>query len=137
MINKAQSSFHLMQRHSFLICNVFLIHRYVICDSEGTVLRRQPSMAQAQAEKYAQVSAYVLCILSNNVQLCFVYSSLIMNITQSMKSLSFRARSLARDLNPKDELRNLRIRTKKKEVIVSHDKDFIVIVIQQWTPYVP
>jgi hypothetical protein len=41
-------------------------------------------------------------------------------------------------MKPEDELRNLRIRTKQnKEVIVSHDKNFIIIVIQHWIPFVP
>jgi len=41
---------------------------------------------------------------------------------------------VTRDLNPNDDLKNLRIKTSKKELLVSHDKDFIVIVIQEWTP---
>jgi hypothetical protein len=49
--------------------------------------------------------------------------------------LASKARHAARDLNPEDELRNLRIRTKTKEIIVSHSIDFIIVVIQKWTPY--
>ena len=45
---------------------------------------------------------------------------------------------MVRDLKPIDELRNLRIRTKRnKEVVVAHDSDFIIIVIQQWNSYIP
>jgi len=81
--------------------------RYIICDSEGTILRRLPSMSLGQAEKYAEC----------------------------MKQLISKATNLARDLNPRDKLCILRIRTKKKEIIVSHDKNVIVTVIQQWSQY--
>ena len=54
-----------------------------------------------------------------------------------MKHLALKARNVARDLNPKDGLRNIRIRTKTKELIVSHDDNFILIVVQQWTPFIP
>lgn len=80
---------------------------YVICNSEGTVLRRLPSMPQEVAEKYAE----------------------------SMRRLTLKATNIARDLNPKDCLRNFRIRTKKKELIISYDEDFILIVVQQWKPF--
>ena len=51
-----------------------------------------------------------------------------------MSKLAQSAENVARDLNPNDDLKNLRIKTSRKELIVSHDKDFIVIVIQEWTP---
>lgn len=54
-----------------------------------------------------------------------------------MKQLADKAKNVARDMEPKDDLHNLRIRTKSKEIILSHDKEFIVIVIQKWVPYVP
>jgi hypothetical protein len=44
------------------------------------------------------------------------------------------AKHVTRDLNPNDDLKNLRIKTNKKELIVSHNKDFNVVVIQAWTP---
>lgn len=57
---------------------------------------------------------------------------------QRMKILARKTRHFVRDMKPEDELRNLRIRTKQnKEVIVSHDKNFIIIVIQHWIPFVP
>mmetsp|Transcript_35806 Transcript_35806/g.52309 ORF Transcript_35806/g.52309 Transcript_35806/m.52309 type:complete len:90 (-) Transcript_35806:165-434(-) len=52
----------------------------------------------------------------------------------SMKQLVNKARDVSRDINPREQLRNLRIRTKTREILVSHDKEFIVILIQQWTP---
>jgi hypothetical protein len=54
-----------------------------------------------------------------------------------MLELTSRARCLIRDTNPKDDLRHVRIRMKQKEMLVTHDKDFIIVVIQQWTPYNP
>ena len=68
------------------------VENYVICNRQGQVLRRFPSMAQEAAEKYAQ----------------------------SMMSLTAQARGVVRDLNPKDELRYLRIRARRHEVMVAY-----------------
>ena len=51
-----------------------------------------------------------------------------------MTKLSETAKDVARDINPKDDLRILRIETGKKEVIVSREEEFVVIVLQEWTP---
>ena len=51
-----------------------------------------------------------------------------------MAILSGKARHVVRDLEPQDELKILRIRAKKKEIIVYHDQTFLAIVIQQWNP---
>jgi hypothetical protein len=51
-----------------------------------------------------------------------------------MATLIQTAVHVTRDLNPNDNLKNLRIKTSKKEMLVSHSKEFIVIVIQTWTP---
>ncbi|XP_044727398.1 dynein light chain roadblock-type 2 [Chrysoperla carnea] len=44
--------------------------------------------------------------------------------------LSTKARSVVRDLDPSNDLTFLRIRSKKHEIMVAPDKDFILIVIQ-------
>jgi len=55
-----------------------------------------------------------------------------------MRSLAIKTRHFVRDMKPMDELRNLRIRSKKnKELIVSYDNGFIIVVIQQWNAFVP
>jgi dynein light chain roadblock-type len=82
------------------------IEGYVICNKQGQVLRRYPDMSQEDAEIYAS----------------------------RMMSLAFQARSVVRDLNPKNELRYLRVRAKKHEIMVAYDVQFVVIVIQKWTP---
>ena len=51
-----------------------------------------------------------------------------------MTKLAKNAKDVTRDLNPNDDLKNLRIKTSRRELVVSHDKDFIVIVVQEWTP---
>lgn len=84
------------------------VEGYVICNKQGQVLRRFPTMPQDVAEKFGQ----------------------------SMINLSTQARGLVRDLNPKNELRYLRVRAKKHEILVAYDIQFIVIVIQRWTPAV-
>ena len=46
------------------------------------------------------------------------------------KNLSERAKSIVRDLDPANELTYLRIRSKKHEVLVAPEDDFILIVVQ-------
>ncbi|GMI06902.1 hypothetical protein TrLO_g13164 [Triparma laevis f. longispina] len=82
------------------------VEGYLIADQDGTVLRRFPSMSQELAEAYAE----------------------------AMKHLSKKSRNVVRDLDPKNELKYLRIRAKKHEVLVAFDKEFLVIIIQRWTP---
>jgi dynein light chain roadblock-type len=57
------------------------VEGYVICSKQGQVLRRLPSMTQAQAELYADY----------------------------MSQLSRKARGVVRDLNPKNELRRVEL----------------------------
>lgn len=47
-----------------------------------------------------------------------------------MSQLSDKARSVVRDLDPGNDLTFLRVRSKKHEIMVAPDKDFILIVIQ-------
>ena len=42
-----------------------------------------------------------------------------------------KARSVVRQLDPENDLMFLRIRSKKNEIMVAPDKDYILIVIQQ------
>ena len=70
------------------------------------MLRRFPSMSQELAEAYAD----------------------------AMKHLAKKSRNVVRDIDPKNELRYLRIRAKKHEVLVAFDEEFLVIIIQKWTP---
>jgi hypothetical protein len=51
-----------------------------------------------------------------------------------MATLIQTAVHVTRDLNPNDNLKILRIKTSKKEMLVSHSNEFIVMVIQAWTP---
>ena len=80
------------------------VEGYVISNRHGQVLRRFPTMPQELAELYAT----------------------------HMIALSAQARGVIRDLNPKHEIKFLRIRTKCKEVMIAYDPQFIVIVIQRW-----
>lgn len=47
-----------------------------------------------------------------------------------MSQLADKARSVVRDLDPVNDLTFLRVRSKKHEIMVAPDKDFILIVIQ-------
>ncbi|PAA46936.1 hypothetical protein BOX15_Mlig005159g3 [Macrostomum lignano] len=49
----------------------------------------------------------------------------------SMVRLTERARSAVRDLDPTNDLTFLRIRSKKNEIMVAPENDYLVIVIQQ------
>mmetsp|Transcript_45 Transcript_45/g.58 ORF Transcript_45/g.58 Transcript_45/m.58 type:complete len:106 (+) Transcript_45:148-465(+) len=80
------------------------VEGYVICNKQGQVLRRFPTMPQDVAELYGS----------------------------HMMALATQARGVIRDLNPKNELRFLRVRTRKQEIMVAYDTQFIVIVIQRW-----
>lgn len=82
------------------------VEGYVICNKQGQVLRRFPNMSVEDAETYAH----------------------------SMNALTNQARGVVRDLNPQNELRYLRVKTRKHEIMVAYDVQFIVIVIQRWPP---
>jgi len=56
------------------------------------------------------------------------------HIAQNMTKLAQSAKNVSRDINPNDNLRNLRVKTSKKELVLSADKDFLIVVIQEWTP---
>ncbi|XP_049880936.1 dynein light chain roadblock-type 2-like [Pectinophora gossypiella] len=47
-----------------------------------------------------------------------------------MSSLVDKAKAVVRDLDPTNDLTFLRIRSKKSEVMVAPDKEFILIVVQ-------
>mmetsp|Transcript_45308 Transcript_45308/g.90461 ORF Transcript_45308/g.90461 Transcript_45308/m.90461 type:complete len:98 (-) Transcript_45308:309-602(-) len=47
-----------------------------------------------------------------------------------LKPLSDKARSCVRDLDPQNDLTFLRIRSKKHEILVAPEKDFILVVVQ-------
>ena len=55
--------------------------------------------------------------------LTFQYSVLI-------SQLSERAKSIVRDLDPANELTYLRIKSRKHEILVAPEEDFILIVVQ-------
>lgn len=44
--------------------------------------------------------------------------------------LAAKARSVVRDLDPQNDLTFLRIRSRKQEIIVAPDNEFLLIVIQ-------
>ena len=47
-----------------------------------------------------------------------------------VSQLSDRAKSIVRDLDPSNELTYLRIKSRKHEVLVAPEDDFILIVVQ-------
>jgi dynein light chain roadblock-type len=51
----------------------------------------------------------------------------------NIAQLTTKARSVVRDLDPQNDLTFLRIRSKKHEIMVAPDKDFLLIIIQDPT----
>ncbi|KAL5022434.1 hypothetical protein ScPMuIL_001589 [Solemya velum] len=47
-----------------------------------------------------------------------------------MHQLSNKARSVVRDIDPQNDLTFLRVRTKKHEIMIAPDSDYLLIVIQ-------
>ncbi|NXI42438.1 DLRB2 protein, partial [Galbula dea] len=47
-----------------------------------------------------------------------------------LHQLTMKARSAVRDIDPLDDLTFLRIRSKKHEIMIAPDKDYLLIVIQ-------
>ncbi|XP_034735872.1 dynein light chain roadblock-type 2-like [Etheostoma cragini] len=47
-----------------------------------------------------------------------------------LRSLTMMARSTVRDIDPQNDLTFLRIRTKKHEILVAPENDYLLIVIQ-------
>jgi hypothetical protein len=48
----------------------------------------------------------------------------------NLSQLTTQARSVVRDLDPQNDLSFLRIRSKKHEIMVAPDKDFLLMVVQ-------
>mmetsp|Transcript_28355 Transcript_28355/g.69052 ORF Transcript_28355/g.69052 Transcript_28355/m.69052 type:complete len:107 (+) Transcript_28355:198-518(+) len=48
----------------------------------------------------------------------------------SLAQLTTQARSVVRDLDPQNDLSFFRIRSKKHEIMVAPDKDFLLMVVQ-------
>lgn len=88
-----------------------------------------PSMSQEIAEQYANVSRVKTSIEFNTVLTIFTW------LEQKVKGLAKKATDATRDLNPEDKLKNLRIRTKTKEMLVSFATDSVVVIIQKWSHY--
>ena len=58
------------------------------------------------------------------------FSNVSFQYSVLVSQLSERAKSIVRDLDPANELTYLRIRSKKHEVLVAPEEDFILIVVQ-------
>ncbi|KAL3777579.1 hypothetical protein ACHAWO_008867 [Cyclotella atomus] len=84
------------------------VDSYLICNVDGVVFRRHPKLSRQAADALAK----------------------------KMTGLADVAKDVARDLDPTDDIRILRIKTARKEVLVSREEDFL-IVIQQWKPVPP
>eukprot|EP00040_Diaphanoeca_grandis_P030750 m.182497 g.182497 ORF g.182497 m.182497 type:complete len:97 (+) comp32119_c2_seq1:183-473(+) len=48
-----------------------------------------------------------------------------------ISNLAAKSRSVVRDIDPQNDLTFLRIRSKKHEIMVAPDKDYLLVVIQQ------
>mmetsp|Transcript_89604 Transcript_89604/g.249193 ORF Transcript_89604/g.249193 Transcript_89604/m.249193 type:complete len:104 (-) Transcript_89604:244-555(-) len=82
------------------------VEGYVIMNNEGEVLRKLPSMSNEKAKEYGE----------------------------EIYNLARKARHVVRDINPQNDLMYFRLRTKELEIMVAPGEDFMVVVIQRWTP---
>jgi hypothetical protein len=48
--------------------------------------------------------------------------------------LAAKGKNVIRDLDPSKDLRNIRIRLKRKEVLFSFDHEFLIAIVQHWVP---
>lgn len=81
--------------------------------------------------------------INDNDNLLFVFVGIPIKTTMDntttvqyaglISSLADKARSVVRDLDPSNDLTFLRIRSKKHEILVAPDKEFILIVVQNPT----
>lgn len=84
------------------------VEGYVICDNEGKVLRHS-SMTEEEANTYSQ----------------------------AVKPLFETAQNAARDIQPRDTFKNVRVKSQERELIVAMEQDCVIIVVQSWVPFVP
>ena len=127
------------------------VEGYVICNNDGTVLRHQVDMTKKVADDLARVSLFYwifrivqrmqcckfLLLLLHTTRLAhghLLFSQRTIQLNKNLTKLASRATNVTRDLDPNDDLRILRIKTGRKEIIVSHERDFIVVVLQEWRP---
>lgn len=78
------------------------VESVIIVNAEGVPIRPSKGMDEETTQKYAA------------------------NISQ----LAAKARSVVRDLDPQNDLTFLRIRSKKHEIMVAPDKEYLLIVVQ-------
>mmetsp|Transcript_20690 Transcript_20690/g.30952 ORF Transcript_20690/g.30952 Transcript_20690/m.30952 type:complete len:105 (-) Transcript_20690:74-388(-) len=78
------------------------VQHVIITDKEAKLIYKHSAMSNVDAQTHAS------------------------NIAQ----LTTQARSVVRDLDPQNDLSLLRIRSKKHEIMVAPDKDFLLMVIQ-------
>lgn len=87
-----------------MLCAVACLALYVV-NSDGIPIRPSKGMDDELTHKYAA------------------------NVAQ----LAAKARSVIRDLDPQNDLTFLRIRSKKHEIMIAPDKDYLMVVIQDPT----
>eukprot|EP00984_Skeletonema_dohrnii_P032922 scaffold28026_cov125-Skeletonema_dohrnii-CCMP3373.AAC.1 len=93
------------------------VEGYVICNNDGTVLRHQVDMTKRVAEDLAKRMSVVYSTTNVLASPTSFPSSSNSNAyyKQNLTKLATRATNVARDLNPNDDLRILRIKTGRKE----------------------
>lgn len=98
----------------------------IVVNAEGITCENRDTICSSSWKFLLSLTSYVLGIpikstLDNTTTV--QYAGLI-------SQLSDKARSVVRDLDPTNDLTFLRIRSKKHEIMVAPDKEFILIVVQ-------
>eukprot|EP00499_Haloplacidia_sp_CaronLabIsolate_P005004 CAMPEP_0196771406 /NCGR_PEP_ID=MMETSP1104-20130614/1671_1 /TAXON_ID=33652 /ORGANISM="Cafeteria sp., Strain Caron Lab Isolate" /LENGTH=100 /DNA_ID=CAMNT_0042141525 /DNA_START=10 /DNA_END=312 /DNA_ORIENTATION=- len=82
------------------------VEGFVIIDNKGQILRKHPDMSKEKAEQYGTL----------------------------VKRIADKARHVVRDLEPENDLNFIRIRAQKHEILAAPGENYLVVVVQEWTP---
>ncbi|CAF0826177.1 unnamed protein product [Didymodactylos carnosus] len=94
-------------------------------------------MSQAEVEEtikriqtHKGVQGFIIVSTEGGFVRSTIDNSTTMSLSGLVKPLADKARSAIRDLDPQNDLTFLRIRTKKQEILVAPDKDYLTVVLQ-------
>ncbi|KAG9281071.1 dynein light chain roadblock-type 2 [Astyanax mexicanus] len=122
---------------TLLLASHFRLHIATESTSEKQQRRKQSGGAMAEVEdtlKRIQTHKGVIGTIVVNAEGIPIRTTLDNSTTVQyaglLHQLTMKARSTVRDIDPQNDLTFLRIRSKKHEIMVAPDKEYLLIVIQ-------
>ncbi|KAM8945925.1 dynein light chain roadblock-type 2 [Pelodytes ibericus] len=117
-------------------CHIrWLYFLYAACVQDET-LRRTSSIQAEVEETLKRIQSYkgvigTIVVNSEGIPIrTTLDNSTTVQYAGLLHQLSMKARSTVRDIDPQNDLTFLRIRSKKHEIMVAPDKEYLLIVIQ-------